>query len=218
MYLLAEVFPFVRRIRLPIDRDQAVLLLAAFNLLILGLDTYLAHSITGTLRPGEWIPVLFGPIAAAILLAAGLISLRRRMLANLIGTLVFLACIVVAVLGTYFHLHRALLPDAPTGEGLTAALLVWAPPLLGPLTFALVAILGLSAAWQEETIDSGVLLLPGGARLRMPYPKTQAYFYLVALFLLVTVLSSVLDHARTNFANPWLWLPTLSGMRNTRSP
>jgi hypothetical protein len=43
-------------------------------------------------------------------------------------------------------------------------------------------------------------------------PKTRAYFLLAALFILATVLSSILDHARTNFANPWLWLPTLVGV------
>jgi len=29
---------------------------------------------------------------------------------------------------------------------------------------------------------------------------------------LATVISSVLDHARTNFENPWLWLPTGIGV------
>jgi len=53
--------------------------------------------------------------------------------------------------------------------------------------------------------------LIGKARIKMPLSKTRAYFFMAALFILATVLSSVLDHARTNFANPWLWLPTLVG-------
>jgi hypothetical protein len=211
MYLLVEVVPVVRRVRVPFTRDQAMLLLAAFNELVLGLDTYLAHSITGALVPGEWIPVIFGLASGVALLAAGVIALRRRMLANVIASLVFLASILVGLFGSYFHLNRALLPDAPAGQQITAMLLAYGPPLLGPITFALVGLLGLSAAWQEDPSDSGVVRLLRGIQLRLPLSKTRAYFFMTALFMLATVLSSVLDHARTGFANPWLWLPTFVG-------
>ena len=117
----------------------------------------------------------------------------------------------VGILGSYYHLNRAFLPDAPAGQQITALILLFAPPLLGPLTFALVGILGISAAWQEEPIDSGRLRLVGNVRINMPLPKTRAYFLMVALFILVTLISSVIDHARANFANPWLWLPTVVG-------
>ncbi len=145
------------------------------------------------------------------MLLAGLVALRNRMLANLIGTLVFLTSLAVGILGSYFHLQRAILPNAPAGEQISTLILLYAPPLLGPLTFALVAVLGISAAWQEEPVDSGRLHLLGDLRVSMPLPKTRAYFLLVALFILVTLISSVLDHARTNFENPWLWLPTVVG-------
>lgn len=211
MYLLAEAFPIVKRIRIPFNRDQVMLLLAAFNELVLGVDTYLAHSITGTLKPGEWIPVIFGLAAGISLFLAGWIALYKRSLANNIASLVFLASMLIGVLGSFFHLHRALLPDAPAGQQITALLLVYGPPLLGPITFALVGILGLSAAWKEDPIDSGYVHLIGEAGIKMPLSKTRAYFFMAALFMLATVLSSVLDHARTNFTNPWLWLPTLIG-------
>jgi hypothetical protein len=32
---------------------------------------------------------------------------------------------------------------------------------------------------------------------------------------LATVISSVLDHARTHFENPWLWIPTAVGVFTT---
>jgi hypothetical protein len=175
-------------------------------------DTYLAHSISGTIRAGEWIPIIFGPVAGVLLLIGGLIALRQRQAANLIGSLVFLASVVVGILGSYYHLYRAILTNAPAGQQLTALVLIYAPPLLGPLTFALVGILGISAAWQEEPADSGRLRLFGHLRVQMPLSKTRAYFLLVALFILVTLLSSVLDHARTNFINPWLWFPTAAGL------
>ena len=52
----------------------------------------------------------------------------------------------------------------------------------------------------------------GGRQVQLPYPKTQAYFYIIGMAALATVLSSVLDHARLNFADPWLWVPTLIGV------
>ena len=211
MYLLAEAFPFVRRFRLPINRDQVILLMTALNEILLGVDTYLAHSIGGTIRSGEWVPIIFGPIAGVLLLMAGLIAMRKRQLANIIASLAMLASIAVGILGSYYHLHRAILVNAPAGQQFTALVMVYAPPLLGPLTFALVGILGISAAWEEDPTDSGRLRLFGNLRVQMPLSKTRAYFLLTALFILATLLSSVLDHARTNFANPWLWLPTAVG-------
>ena len=211
MYLLAEAFPWVRRIHIPLNRDQWMLLMAAMNEIILGADTYLAHSISGTIRNGEWVPIIFGPIAGILLLVAGLIALRRRILANLIASGIFLASVVVGLLGSYFHLNRIFQTGVQMDEQLSSQLIVYGPPVLGPLTFALVAVLGISAAWQEEPVDSGRLHLFGNLRLQMPLSKTRAYFLLVAVFLLVTLLSSVIDHAKTNFVNPWLWAPTVVG-------
>jgi hypothetical protein len=215
MTLLAELSPPLDRMRqrfLRLTRDQMMLLMAAVNEIFLGIDTYLAHSISGTIRPYEWIPILFGPIAGVLLLIAGLIALRRRPLASVMATLVLGASIVVGLLGAYFHLHRALLPNALPGQRVSVDLLIWAPPILGPLTFALTGLLGISAAWIEQPPNSGALLLTGRQRIALPYSKSQAYFFLVGLGSLATVISSVLDHARTGFVNPWLWVPTVSGI------
>lgn len=209
---LLMVLPILRRLRLPVTRDGAMLLLMAVTQFFLGLDTYLAHQISGTIVPREWIPIVFGPLAGVCLLAAGLLARRQRMAANLLATVVFLASIVVGVLGSYFHILRAMRPFAAAGQQLTLSLLVWAPPLLGPITFALTGVLGLSAAWQEQPVDSGTLILPGGRRLQMPLSKTRAYFFLVAFWMLATLLSAVLDHARSNFTNPFVWIPTVVGV------
>lgn len=210
---LAVVFlPFERLGRLPLSRDQFMLLMAALNELLLGLDIYLAHSSSGTIVPNEWIPIVFGPLAGALLLLAGLIALRRRSLASLIATSVFVSSIFVGLLGAYFHLSRGTLPTGPIGQRVTVDLLILAPPILGPLMFSLIGVLGISAAWIEEPVDSGRLLLFAGRSVQLPYSKTRAYFFIVSMALLATVISSVLDHARTGFANPWLWLPTLSGV------
>jgi MprA protease rhombosortase-interaction domain-containing protein len=212
MYPLAVMFPGIKRLRIPLSRDQVMLLLAAVNEILLGVETYIAHLISGTIVPYEWIPIIFGPISGVLLLLAGLLALRRRSLATLLATFVFMCSIAVGLLGAYFHLMRAIRPFAVPGERVTVPLLVWAPPILGPLTFALVGLLGISAAWIESPPDSGRLILPAGRRLTLPYSKTRAFFFLTGLGALATVISSVLDHARTDFSNPWLWVPTAIGV------
>lgn len=212
MGYLAVAFPRLKNLKLPVSRDQIMLLMAALNEFFLGLDIFLAHNISGTITPREWIPIIFGPVAGLLLLMAGILALRQRRLATLLATLVFLSSIIVGLVGAYFHLVRAILPFGPVGERISIDLLVWAPPILGPLTFSLVGVLGISAAWLEETPDSGILVLTDRRRLRLPYSKTRAYVYLVGLGILATLISSVLDHARTPFENPWLWLPTTIGV------
>jgi hypothetical protein len=207
MYSLATVFPPLARVkRLPFSRDQFILLMVAVNEIFLGVDIYLAHSISGTIVPNEWIPIIFGPTAGVLLLILGLLSLRRRMLANVLASLIFIASIVVGLLGAYFHVRRGILPTGPPGEWMSIQMLVWAPPILGPLTFCLTGLLGLSAAWIEVPPDSGVLTLAGGVRLRLPFSKTRAFFFLVGLGTLASLISMVFDHARTGFQNPWLWV------------
>jgi len=185
--------------RLPLSRDQMMLLMAAINEFFLGLDTYLAHQESGTIVPREWIPVLFGIIAGGLLLVAGLIALRYRAVASVIATVTLLASIGVGLLGAYFHLMRAVQPFAPAGQRITLDLLVWAPPVLGPMAFAMVGILGISAAWIEAPPGSGVLVLWGERRIQLPYSKTRAYFFIVGMGLVAALVSSVLDHARTGF-------------------
>ncbi|MCB9418319.1 MAG: hypothetical protein H6667_00825 [Ardenticatenaceae bacterium] len=215
MYHLATLIPVLRGRRLPLTRDQMMLLMAAINLLFLGLDTYLAHLISGTIVPREQIPVYFGAIAGVILLVAGLIALRNRPLAVWLATLVLLSSTAVGLLGAYFHLVRAVLPTAPVGQRVNMNLLIWAPPIVAPLTFALVGLWGLSAAWVEDPADSGVLRIGQRRRLRLPYSKTRAYLFMVSLGTLATLLSSVLDHARAEFKNPWVWIPLVAGILGT---
>jgi hypothetical protein len=101
------------------------------------------------------------------------------------------------------------------GERVTIDLIVWAPPILGPLTFSLVGLLGISAAWAESPPDSGRLVLWGQRTVQLPYSKTRGFLFLVGLGSLATLISSVLDHARTDFSNPWLWAPTAVGVLGT---
>lgn len=212
MYYLAEILPFLKKIkRLPLTRDQLFLLIAAINELFMGLDTYLAHTLNGTIRWNEWIPIIFGTIAGVFLLFAGLIAYKNRRIATFIAVVIFALSIIVGFLGSYFHISRsAVLPGGSTLQQFHISFLIWAPPAMAPLAFVLVGILGLSAAAIEDPIDSGRLKLSENKYLQMPYSKTRAYFFMVTFGILITVVSSTLDHARTGFENPWLWLPLLS--------
>ncbi len=212
MYHLATLVPPVRRVRIPLSRDQIMLLMAAVNEIFLGIDIYLAHSISGTIVPDEWIPIIFGPVAGALLLVAGVIALRHRPTATILATLVLLCSTGVGLLGMYFHLRRAALPEAAPGEQLTVRLLVWGPPTLGPLMFALVGLWGISAAWVEDPPDSGRLRLWRHVGLQLPLSKTRAYFLMMGCGAMVTTISAVLDHARTGFENDYLWIPTVVGV------
>jgi hypothetical protein len=147
MYHLATVFPTVRRVRIPITRDQAMLLMLALNELLLGVETFLAHSISGTIMPKEWIPILFGPTAGICLLFAGLLAIRRRSLATIIATVIYLASIVVGLRG-YSSTGAGCLTICTFGRASLHSTHCLAPPILGPLTFALVGLMGISAVWR----------------------------------------------------------------------
>jgi preprotein translocase subunit Sss1 len=215
MYHLATVFPVARRIRLPLSRDQLMLLMAAVNEIFLSVDIYLAHSLNGQITRNEWIPIFFGVTAGIMLLGSGVIALRNRPFATVIANIVFVASIVVGLLGMVFHISRTSIPGGPVIPMQTVNVLIWSPPLLGPSIFALVGVLGISAAWIESPPESGRLWLFSKRIVQMPYSKTRAYFFIVSIAILVTIISSVLDHSRINLENPWVWLPTMAGIFGT---
>jgi len=212
MYYLAVLFPALKGRRFPLTRDQLMLLMAAINLLFLSFDIFLAHNLNGTIRFREWIPIIFGVVAGILLLLAGLIEMRWRRPASIIATTVLFASIIVGLLGAYFHVVRATLPTAPLADRVSIALLVWAPPIVGPLIFSLVGLWGVSAAWLEDPPDSGILHLWNQRRLRLPLSKTRAFLFMVSLGTLATLISSVLDHGRAEYKNPWLWIPIAAGV------
>lgn len=198
--------------RIPIVRGQIMMLMVAINLAFLGLDIFLAHGMNGTIRPYEMIPIVFGPAAGFVLLIAGAISLRRRREAILLAFLVLALSIVVGLLGAYFHVARAIPPYSPARMDFILALFVFAPPVIGPLTFSLVGVLGVIAAVVEDPPNSGRMVIPGLVSWRVPFSKTQQYLIWVGLGILATLLSSVLDHGRSNFVNPNVWIPTVTGV------
>ena len=212
MSYLSLALPRWRGENLPLSRDQLFLLMAALNQFFIALDVYLAHSISGGIKPAEWIPISFGVAATCLLLFAGLIAQRNRPLGTVVANVVLLGSIVIGLLGAWLHLDRTVLLDSGLFSLEAVSTLIWAPPVIGPLFFILISVLGISAAWIEAPPDSGRLILLGQRTVQMPYSKTRAYSLIVAIFVLATLISSVLDHARFSFDNAWVWLPVAAGL------
>ncbi|HEX9746431.1 MAG TPA: hypothetical protein VGB30_13500 [bacterium] len=212
MYYLASVIPALKRIRLPLSRDQFMLLMVSINEIFLGIDTYLAHLVSGTIRPFEWIPIIFGFTAGLVLLIACYLTLRHRDWASYLATATLSLSIIVGFMGWFFHIKRAILPNAPVLDIVSLYRLIWAPPIVAPLVFTMIGIIGISSAWVEDPVDSGWLTMWNGKRVHFPFNKTRSFFLLLSLSIIATLLSSALDHSRPGFYNPWLWLPLAAGV------
>ena len=204
--------------RLPQTRDQLMLAMVALNELFLGLEVYLAHGANGTIVPGEWLPIYYGLSSGILLILAGLLATRHRTAASVIATATLVGSALIGFLGVYFHLARAVLPTAPAGDRLTLNLLIWAPPVLGPLAYSLAGLLGISAAWDESPPTSGRLVIYKEYAIHLPYSKTRAYIFTVGMGTLSALVSSVLDHARTGFEGAWLWYAAAIGVFGTVVP
>lgn len=207
---LTTVVPFLEKVRLPVSRDQALLLFIVLNETIMGFETYLAHVLNGTIRFNEWIPIVCGPLFGVMLLAAFFAAPRKPKPAMCLATAVLVGSIVVGVLGTYFHVVRAIRPLAAPGQRISLDLLVWGAPAFAPPTFTLVGVLGLVALSRESQGDTGAFSAPLFRTL--PMRKDQLYFWMACLGVVIALVSSVFDHLRGGFENPWLWIPTLAGI------
>ena len=195
-----------------------MLAMVALNEFFLGLEVYLAHGANGTIVPNERYPIYFGFCSSLLLILAGLLATRHRTMASTIATVTLVGSAFIGFLGVYFHLARAILPTAPEDARLTLDLLIWAPPVMGPLAFALAGLLGISAAWEEYPIGSGRLMIFKEHSIQLPYSKTRAYIFTIGMGTLAALVSSVLDHARTGFENAWLWHAVAIGVFGTVVP
>ncbi len=115
-----------------------VALLIGPGLAFLALDSWISHFAgKDASHSAQWVPVIFGPIAAVVLIAIGARRLSRRALA--IGLFVVgLLAVAVGLAGAGYHLIPFFddLKDEPlTFTTITSALSI-APPVFAPLAFA----------------------------------------------------------------------------------
>lgn len=205
--------PGIGALHLPVSRSDLLLILVALTQIGLGVETTLAHLVSGSIKPAEAIPVVFGPVAGLVLLFALFLRLRRHAvtLSSLIIIGVAGASVVVGVVGSALHWARAVPPAAAEGV-LQWSWLIYAPPVAGPLAFAGVGLMGILSVLEDTKPESGRLTLPGVMTFNTPLSQTRQYLWLVALGLFAATLSAFLDHGRTHYEDLAVWIPVVLGM------
>lgn len=207
--------PGIGEFHLPLSRNDLLLTLVALTEIGLGVETALAHLISGHIKPGEAVPVVFGPIAGILLLIALGLRIRARgatLPSSLLVIATGMASVVVGIIGTAFHWARVLPPTNFENYGLQWDWIIYAPPVVGPLSFAGIGLLAIIALLEDTDPETGKLTLPGVITFNTPLPQTRQFFWLVAFGLYAATLSATLDHARTGFEDYFVWIPLILGV------
>ena len=207
--------PGIGTFHLPLSRNDLLLLLVAFTEIGMGVETALAHLISGSIKPGEAIPVVFGPLAGIALIIALVMRVRAHK-ATLPSSLIVIgtgfASVAVGIIGSAFHWSRVLPPTNFANYGLQWDWIIYAPPVVGPLAFAGVGLLAIIALLEDTKPETGKLTLPGIITFNTPLPQTRQFLWLIALGLYAATLSATLDHARTGFESFFVWIPLVLGV------
>ncbi len=183
------------RVRLPIEKNRLLLLLVGVNFLFTGFDVALAHAVNDFHPAYEVIPLVFAPLAAASSFVAA-VRARPGRLAGLAHVALMLLGVGVGVLGTAFHAEQAL---NPLGR-LTWIWLTFASPILAPLAFAGISLVGLYAIVREVEGQPGLLEVPGLGTFRAPISRERHFLWLVGLGFGASALTSIIDHGQYGYS------------------
>lgn len=152
------------------DAKRVAVLVLAPGLAAVGVDAWISHFAgkDGD-SPLQWVPVIFAPIAAILLIAWALPKLSPRAFG--IGlTVVGLLSVAVGLWGTILHLRPILedLKDEETTWSAIQGALSLGPPLMAPGAFAalgvILAVLGqrrLVIGWQSKQQQDGGAVVNG---------------------------------------------------------
>ncbi|HUN82517.1 MAG TPA: hypothetical protein VMV81_13515 [Phycisphaerae bacterium] len=194
------------RVNMHFTRDQLLLLFAAANLGFLSLDVAIAHSVNGFVPVYEWIPVFLPPVGA---ITAGWLGLSRQPSAGLkvAHVLTMLASLLVGLLGLAFHLKAMIAP----GGAISWNWIVFSAPVIAPLSFAGVGLVGLFGIVDESPQNPGVLSLMNAVTVKAPLSKTQHLLLFVGLGFAGAAATSFLDHAQYGY-RVYEWIPIILGI------
>jgi hypothetical protein len=197
-----------------VSRNDLLLVLVAFTEIGLGVETALAHLISGSIKIEESTPVIFGPIAGIAILAA--LVLRWRTDKSRTSTLIVMAVAVlsmaVGVIGSALHWARVVPPTDVALGAFAWDWIIYAPPVAGPMAFTGVGLLAIIALLEDTRPESGKLTLPGFFTFQTPLSQTRQFFWLIAFGIYAATISSLLDHGRTDFEQFWTWIPVGVGL------
>jgi len=182
------------QVRLPMEKNRFLLMFAGINFVSTGLDVALAHSINAFVPVYELIPVYISPFCALSCILLSFQTRPKGWLALLHVGLMALG-LAVGALGTAFHANAVLNP----GGHLTWAWVVFGSPILAPLAFCGISLIGLYAATQEVEGQPGVLEVPGLGTFRAPISRERHFIWLVGLGFAGSALTSLIDHAQYGY-------------------
>lgn len=193
---MTEISVFhLARVKLPIEKNRLLLLLVGVNFLFTGVDVALAHAVNGFHPSYELIPILFAPLGAASSFVAALWPKPGRVVALTHMALMLLG-VGVGVLGTAFHANEAL---NPLGR-LTWIWLTFASPIVAPLAFGGISLVGLYAVVTEVEGRPGLLEVPGLGTFQAPMSRDRHFLWLVGLGFAASALTSIIDHGQYGYS------------------
>ncbi len=181
-------------IKLPMAKNRLLLIFVGINLMFTGIDVALAHSINDYIPVYEWIPIIYFPFGALSCLIIAFQSQPKKWTA-LIHIALMLTSIAVGIMGTAFHGYAVL---NPAGY-LTWAWVVFGSPILAPLAFAGISLLGLYAVTEEINNEPGMLKVPGLGVFKAPISRDRHFLWLVGLGFAASAVTSVIDHAQYGY-------------------
>ena len=182
-------------VSLPMEKNRFLLLFAGMNFIFTGLDVALAHSINEFIPVYELIPVYISPLCAASCILLSSRAEPRGWLAVVHIALMALG-VSVGLLGTAFHANAVL---NPAGH-LTWAWVVFGSPILAPLAFCGISLIGLYATTQDVKGRPGVLEVPGLGTFKAPISRDRHFLWLVGLGFAWSAVTSLIDHAQYGYS------------------
>ncbi len=188
-----EIF-HMANLRLPMEKNRLLMLFVGVNLMFTGIDVVLAHSINQFIPVYEWIPVVFFPLGSVSCLLIAFRS-KPKMWSSLIHILIMITGILIGVIGTAFHANAVL---NPAGY-LTWSWVVFGSPILAPLAFAGISLLGLYAVTEEVEGQPGMLNVPGLGLFKAPISRDRHFLWLVGLGFGASAITSIIDHAQYGY-------------------
>ena len=115
--------------------------------------------------------------------------------------------LMVGFLGTAFHMNAVL---NPLGH-LSWAWLVFGSPILAPLAFSGISLLGLYAITEEVKDSPGVLVIQGLGTFHAPITRDKHFLWLVGLGFGASAITSIIDHAQYGY-NPYKLIAIVFGI------
>ncbi|MHB1686614.1 MAG: hypothetical protein ACYCVH_04475 [Ignavibacteriaceae bacterium] len=181
-------------LRLPMEKNRLLMIFVGINLMFTGIDVALAHSINQYIPVYEWIPILYFPFGAASCLVIAFQNKPKKIL-TITHIILMIVGILVGVLGTAFHMNAVL---NPAGY-LTWSWIVFGSPILAPLAFAGISLIGLYAITEEVNGEPGMLKISGLGTFKAPISRDRHFMWLVGLGFGASAITSMIDHAQYGY-------------------